>query len=135
MYLLYNRRDYRMLRSKVLKILDQKFLHPSEDVIQYDAKFAQMQSAFRKVRDRELLDNQVPGYRPPKIYDYTFYNPDYKSLKYPRPETTFKTQQDLEVLKLENLCKYLTYDEIELVSFFCLFGRGITLYYFCLYIS
>jgi len=111
----FDRRQYRILRSKILKILDEKFFHPSEDVSKYEARISQITSAFKKIRDQDLLENLASPEKAPKIFNFSSYAPDMKSLKYPRIEKSHKPRKELETLKIENLCKYLTLDEIELV--------------------
>jgi len=109
------KRDYRILRAKVLKILDQKFFRPSDDVNQYDAKMTQMKIAFKKIRDEELVESLASGNNMPKIYDYNFYEPNVRTLKYSRSEKGHKTLKELENLKIDNLCKFLSPAEIELI--------------------
>ncbi len=87
-----------------------------------------MQTAFKKIRDQEYLSNQGNYKTISKIFDYTFYKPDLKSLKYAKSEKSHPKRKELEALKIENLCKFLSYDEIELVSrktFSCLQGLGL----------
>lgn len=110
------RREYRVLRAKVLKILDEKFFHPSKDVTQYEAKMIQVQNAFKKIQDQEFLASPRDFFRSPKILDYNSYSPSLKSIRFPTIEKTSKITKDLEVLSIENLCKYLSPEEIELVS-------------------
>lgn len=65
----------------------------------------------------EYLSNPENSHKAPKILDYNFYNPTLKSLKYGgKPEKTDIVTRDLEVLTIENLCKYLSSEEIELVN-------------------
>ena len=99
----------------MLKILDQKFFRPSDDVNSYDAKMAQMKIAYKKIRDQELVDTLASGNNMPKIYDYNFYEPTVRTLRYSKSEKTHKGLKELENLKIDNLCKYLTPAEIELV--------------------
>ena len=77
---------------------------------------AQMKIAFKKIRDQELVDTLASGNNMPKIYDYNFYEPNVRTLKYSKSEKTHKALKDLENLKIDNLCKYLTPAEIELVT-------------------
>jgi len=76
---------------------------------------ATMQSAFKKIRDQEYLESLENNTKFPKLFDYTFYNPDLKTIRHAKSEKSHKKLKELEILKIDNLCKYLTLDEIELV--------------------
>ena len=76
-----------------------------------------MESAFKKIQNRDIVENKGSNKRLPKIFDYTAGSSSMRGTNFPMSDRHGKMYKDLETLKIENLCKYLSSKEIEMVYF------------------
>lgn len=78
----------------------------------------QIQGAYKKHIDQNHMKNPQIGYRAPKILDYNFYSPISKTTKFLKADKPPQFAKEIDNLTIQNLCKYLTPEEIELVKTF-----------------
>jgi hypothetical protein len=115
------KREYRILRAKVIKILDTHFARKSDKLLTFENKMKMIQDNFKAMKDEELMEKHLMDTfdkNIPKNIDYPQYVPDLKSIVCPPRNLLNGSRSPLPLYQdysVDKLCEYLATPEIIMI--------------------